>query len=167
MLGHAGWVVSERFSNTAQFSDNLTKLYKSHTFKGGYIYQDIFFGSTQPPYARGEYNWDGRYTSVVNQTDDSTSRAMMLLSQIPSLVPGGVDYSGGMNVIQVSPFGSVDAFKTYHGAYAQDSWRVNERLTVNARPPLGLLQPRTGAPGRTVQHGAWTAGAVSDSCGAP
>ena len=50
-----GWVVSERFSNTVQFSDNLTKVYKSHTFKGGYIYQDIFFGSTQPPYARGEY----------------------------------------------------------------------------------------------------------------
>jgi len=27
-LGHASWVVSERFSNTAQFSDNLTKVYK-------------------------------------------------------------------------------------------------------------------------------------------
>ena len=66
-LGHASWVVSERFSNTAQFSDNLTKVYKSHAFKGGYMYQNIFFGSTQPPYARGEYNWDGRYTSVVNQ----------------------------------------------------------------------------------------------------
>ena len=71
------WVVSERFSNTAQFSDNLTKLYKSHTFKGGYIYQDIFFGSTQPPYARGDYNWDGRYTSVVNQTDGTTGRARL------------------------------------------------------------------------------------------
>jgi outer membrane receptor protein involved in Fe transport len=131
-LGHADWVVSERFSNTAQFSDNLTKLYKSHTFKTGYIYQDIFFGSTQPPYARGDYNWDGRYTSVVNQTDGSTGRANLLIAQVPSLVQGGVDYAGGMNVIQVSPFGSVDAFKTYHGAYGQDSWRVNERLTVNA-----------------------------------
>jgi outer membrane receptor protein involved in Fe transport len=131
-LGHADWVVSERFSNTAQFSDNLTKLYKSHTFKGGYIYQNIFFGSTQPPYARGDLRWDGRYTSVVNQTDATTSRASLLLSQIPSLVSGGVDYSGGMDRILVSPFGSVDAFKTYHGAYAQDSWRVNERLTVNA-----------------------------------
>jgi Carboxypeptidase regulatory-like domain/TonB dependent receptor-like, beta-barrel/TonB-dependent Receptor Plug Domain len=132
MLGHAGWVVSERFSNTAQFSDNLTKLYKSHTFKGGYIYQNIFFGSTQPPYARGEYNWDGRYTSVVNQTDNSTARASLLLSQIPSTVPGGVDYGGGMNAIRVSPFGDVDAFKTYHGAYAQDSWRITHALTVNA-----------------------------------
>ena len=72
-FGHAGWVVSERFSNTVQFSDNLTKVYKSHTFKGGYIYQDIFFGSTQPPYARGDYSWDGRYTSVINQADNTTA----------------------------------------------------------------------------------------------
>jgi carboxypeptidase family protein/TonB-dependent receptor-like protein len=130
-LGHAGWVVSERFSNTAQFSDNLTKVYKSHTFKGGYMYQDIFFGSTQPPYARGQYNWDGRYTSVVNQIDDSTARAGVVLAQIPSLVPGGVNDLGGLSAIRVSPFGAVDAFKTYHGAYAQDSWRLSSALTVN------------------------------------
>ena len=131
-LGHDGWVVSERFSNTLQFSDNLTKLYKSHTFKTGYTYQNIFFGSTQPPYARGEYYWDGRYTSLVDQTDTSTARAHFLLAQIPSLVPGGVDFLGGMHDIRVSPFGDVDAFKTYHGAYAQDSWRVSSKLTVNA-----------------------------------
>jgi hypothetical protein len=130
-LGHSGWVVSERFSNTVQFSDNLTKVYKSHTFKGGYMYQNIFFGSTQPPYARGEYAWDGRYTSMVNATDNTTSRAHFLLSQIPSLVPGGVDNLGGMNVIRVSPFGDVDAFKTYHGAYVQDSWRATNKLTLN------------------------------------
>jgi Carboxypeptidase regulatory-like domain/TonB dependent receptor-like, beta-barrel/TonB-dependent Receptor Plug Domain len=130
-LGHDGWVVSERFSNTVQFSDNLTKVYKSHTFKTGYIYQHIFFGSTQPPYARGEYNWDGRYTSMVNNIDNSTSRAMFLLSQIPATVPGGVDFVGGMHEIRASPFGSVDAFKTYHGAYGQDSWRVSPKLTVN------------------------------------
>jgi hypothetical protein len=130
-LGHSGWVVSERFSNTLQFSDNLTKVYKSHTFKGGYTFQHIFFGSTQPPYARGEYYWDGRYTSLVNATDNSTARAHFLLNQIPSTVAGGVDNLGGMHDIRVSPFGAVDAFKTYHGAYAQDSWRVSSKLTVN------------------------------------
>jgi hypothetical protein len=130
-LGHASWVVSERFSNTAQFSDNLTKVYKSHAFKGGYIYQNIFFGSTQPPYARGEYSWNGSYTSLVNVLDTSTGRANLLLNQIPSLVPGGVDFSGGQNVLRASPFGAVDAFKTYHGAYAQDSWHVSPKLSVN------------------------------------
>src|SRR5205814_3134580 len=130
-LGHASWVVSERFSNTAQFSDNLTKVYKSHAFKGGYMYQYIYFGSTQPPYARGEYIADGRYTSVVNQADNTTARAQVLLNQIPSTVPGGVDFLGGLNILRASPFGSVDAFKTYHGAYAQDNWRVSPKLTLN------------------------------------
>ncbi len=130
-LGHSGWVVSERFSNTLQFSDNLTKVYKSHTFKTGYTFQDIFFGSTQPPYARGQYNWDGRYTSVVNQIDNTTARVGAVLRQIPSTVPGGVDHLGGLQAIRVSPFGAVDAFKTYHGAYAQDSWRVTDKFTVN------------------------------------
>src|SRR5262249_11627394 len=88
-LGHASWVVSERFSNTAQFSDNLTKVYKSHAFKGGYMYQHIFFGSTQPPYARGEYYADGRYTSLVNQTHNTTGRVQLLLNQMPSRGPGG------------------------------------------------------------------------------
>jgi outer membrane receptor protein involved in Fe transport len=130
-LGHASWVVSERFSNTAQFSDNLTKVYKSHAFKGGYMYQYIYFGSTQPPYARGEYYADGRYTSLVNQLDPSTGRAQLLLNQVPSTVPGGVDFLGGLNELRASPFGSVDAFKTYHGAYAQDSWHATSRLSVN------------------------------------
>jgi hypothetical protein len=130
-LGHAGWVVSERFSNTAQFSDNLTKVYKSHTFKTGYMFQDIYFGSTQPPFSRGTYAADGRYTSLVNQTDGTTGRASFLLRQIPSAVPGGVNHAGGLNTIQVSPFGDVDAFKQYHGAYAQDSWRVTNKLTLN------------------------------------
>ena len=123
MLGHAGWVVSERFSNTAQFSDNLTKVYKSHTFKGGYIYQNIFFGSTQPP-VRARRIQLGRPLHVAREPDldTSTGRAQLLLNQIPSLVPGGVDFLGGMNELRASPFGAVDAFKTYHGAYAQDSW---------------------------------------------
>ena len=66
-LGHAGWVVSERFSNTLQFSDNLTKVYKSHTFKTGYMYQDIFRVHTaaictrsvrvgRPVYVAGEFD---------------------------------------------------------------------------------------------------------------
>jgi hypothetical protein len=106
-------------------------VYKSHAFKGGYMYQHIFFGSTQPPYARGEYYADGRYTSVVNQLDASTGRVQLLLNQIPSTVPGGVDFLGGLNELRASPFGSVDAYKWYQGAYAQDSWHATSKLTVN------------------------------------
>jgi hypothetical protein len=152
-LGHASWVVSERFSNTAQFSDNLTKVYKSHAFKGGYMYQNIFFGSTQPPYARGEYSWNGSYTSLVNVLDTSTGRANLLLNQIPSLVPGGVDFAGGTNVLRASPFGA--------GRRVQD---VSRRLRAGQlarvvkavgelRAALGLVQPRTGTRIGTGEHG--------------
>src|SRR5215471_356278 len=68
---------------------------------------------------------------MVNQTDNSTARVQMLLNQIPTTVAGGIDNLGGLTVLRVSPFGSVDAFKTYHGAYAQDSWRAGSKLTVN------------------------------------
>ena len=147
-LGHAGWVVSERFSNTAQFSDNLTKVYKSHTFKGGYMYQDIFFGSTQPPYARGEYNWDGRYTSVVNQTDNSTpARALRCCTQIPSLVPGGVDLLGRDERdprLAVRRRGRVqDLSRRLRAGQLARHVEADGEL----RPALGLLQPRTGAGG--------------------
>jgi hypothetical protein len=130
-LGHDGWVVSERFSNTLQFSDNLTKVYKSHTFKGGYTYQHIFFGSTQPPFARGEFFFNGNYTSMVNRREDYAGRVQFLLSPIAATVPGGVDFLGGMSQLNVSPFGSVDALKWYQGAYAQDSWRATSKLTLN------------------------------------
>ena len=134
-------MVSERFSNTLQFSNNLTKVYKSHTFKTGYIYQDIFFGSTQPPYARGEYYWDGRYTSVVNATDNSTARAHFLLTQIPATVPGGVNFVGrharhprlavrGRRCVQDLP----------RGIRPGQLARVLE-ADAELRPALGLVQP--------------------------
>ena len=131
-LGHDGWVVSERFSNTAQFSDNLTKVYKSHTFKGGYIYQNIFFGSTQPPYARGEYSWDGRYTSLVNATGQQHV-AGALRAQPDSVAGAGRRRLPRRHERHPRRRRSatVDAFKTYHGAYGQDSWRVSSKLTVN------------------------------------
>ena len=163
-FGHAGWVVSERFSNTLQFSDNLTKVYKSHTFKGGYMYQDIFFGSTQPPYARGEYSWDGRYTSLVNQADNThRTRARSCWRRSRRWSRAAWTIVGGMNDIRVSPFGDVDAFKTYHGAYAQDSWRVNSQADLELRRALGLLQPRAGEGSGAGEHGARSAGAIPDS----
>src|SRR5262249_57384893 len=112
---------------------------KSHALRAGYMYQPIYSGSPQPPYARGEYYADGRYTSLVNQTDNSTGRVQLLLNQIPSAVPGGVDFLGGLNELRASPFGAVDAFKTYHGAYGQDSWRVSSKLTANYSVPRDLF----------------------------
>src|SRR5260370_39172865 len=52
-LGPAQWLISDRFSNTAQLTENLTKVYRSHTFKGGFEVQDMAFPCAAPPYSSG------------------------------------------------------------------------------------------------------------------
>jgi hypothetical protein len=130
-LGAADWLISDRFSNTVQFTENLTKIYRSHTFKGGVEIQQIAFPWEAPPYARGEFSFNGQFTSIPNKTDSSTGRAQFLLTPIRSTVPGGVDFVGGANNVNASNFGGVAAKRSYRGAYFQDDWKVTSRLTLN------------------------------------
>ncbi len=162
-LGHDGWVVSERFSNTLQFSDNLTKVAKSHTFKGGYIYQDIFFGSTQPPHRARRVLLDGRYTSVVNNTDTSTARAQFLLQQVAASVARRRQLRRRDERhprLAVRRRGRVQELsRRLRAGHAGAS---SPKLTVNARRAVGLLQPRTGTRSGAGQHGTRPAREVSD-----
>lgn len=133
-LGAVTWLFSDRFSNTTQLTDNLTKSYKSHTFKGGFEFQYTDFPWAAPPFARGNFNWGGGFTSAPALGDGNTGRAQFLLNPVAATVPGGVDNVGGLDLLQASPFGGVNNNRQYYGAYFQDDWKVSPRLTLN----LGL-----------------------------
>jgi carboxypeptidase family protein len=130
-FGAVDWLVAERLSNTLQLTDNLTKIYKSHTFKTGFMAQRIALPWTGPPWSRGRFNFDGFYTSIPNRQDLSTGRAQFLLKPIASTVPGGVDFVGGADRVQASPFGEIGSQRSYFGAYLQDSWRASSKFTLN------------------------------------
>lgn len=131
-LGTGEFLPSDKWSNTIQATENLTKIAGSHTIKTGFEYQNIRFPMLSSAYSRGELDYNGVFTSVVNQNDASTARAMLLLTPMAATVPGGIDNVGGMNKLlatNMSPM--ADLRRSYYAAYVQDDWRTTSKLTLN------------------------------------
>jgi Carboxypeptidase regulatory-like domain len=142
-LGGSGWLPGNRFSDTEQMTENLTKVYKKHTFKAGAEFQYIYFPWIAPPASKGNFYFDGNYTSIPLQADGTTGRAQFLISPTAATVPNGVDFSGGLDQIYASNFGEVHANRNYFGMYFQDDWAITSKLTLN----LGIRWEHFGLTG--------------------
>ena len=130
-LGSNAFLPSDEVSSTFQVTDDVTKIYSKHTFKMGFEFQHVKFSTLQPPWSRGQFNFDGVYTDIPNVGGGNTGRAQMLLTPIASTVPGGVDYVGGPNEVFVSNISLTDNGKNYYGTYINDDWKITPKLTLN------------------------------------
>jgi hypothetical protein len=146
-LGSNAFLPSDEVTSTLQVTDDVTKIYGKHTFKMGFEWQHVKFSTLQPPWSRGQFNFDGVYTDIPNNAQGNTGRAQMLL--IPSansigcpttkdaagkLLTDCPGYVGGPNSVFVSNISLTDNGKDYYGTYVNDDWKVTPKLTVN----LGL-----------------------------
>src|SRR6266480_302297 len=65
-LGSNAFLPSDEVSSTFQVTDDVTKIYSKHTFKMGFEFQHVKFSTLQPPWSRGQFNFDGVYTDIPN-----------------------------------------------------------------------------------------------------
>ena len=132
-LGSKDFLPGVRGGDTWQVTENLTKLYGSHTFKGGFEYQNLRHPWFAPAWARGEFDFNG-YTEVPYNGGGNTGIAQFLLSPTATTVPNGFNNVGGSDYVYASNFAGPDDIRDYYGVYFQDDWKVTHKLTLN----LGL-----------------------------
>src|SRR5882724_11474036 len=169
-LGSNAFLPSDEVSSTFQLTDNLTKIYGKHTFKMGFEWQHVKFSTLQPPWSRGQFNFDGVYTDVPGTTSGNTGIAQILLDPCAAGVgactgvvngPNGINYDGGPNGVFVSNISLTDNGKNYYGTYINDDWKVSSKLTLNLGLRWDYFQPvyeHHGNQANFIPNGAPTGG---------
>jgi hypothetical protein len=135
-LGSNDFLPSDEVSQTLQITNDFTKIYGKNSFKLGVEYQDVHFNTLQPAYSRGEFDFNGNFAGVPNQSGDNTGRAQFLLEPTNYAygVGDGQNGIGGANDVHASNISKTYDVRHYFAAYFQDDIKVNEKLTLN----LGL-----------------------------
>ncbi|HUL36029.1 MAG TPA: TonB-dependent receptor [Candidatus Eisenbacteria bacterium] len=157
-LGSNAFLPSDEVTSTFQLTDSVTKIWGKHTFKAGFEYQHVKFSTLQPPWSRGEFDYNGAFTDVpLTGSNGNTGRANFLLTPTVSTVPGGVDYVGGSSNIYISNISLTDNGKNYYGGFVQDDWKITPKLTLNLGLRydfFGLVFEHHGAQANFVPNGA-------------
>src|SRR5437667_7876748 len=100
----------------------------------GIEYQHVKFSTLQPPWSRGEFDYNGNYTDIPNNANGNTGIANFLLIPAAAANGGTVGFLGGPNQIYLSNISLTDNGKNYYGVYGNDDFKLTRKLTVN----LGL-----------------------------
>jgi hypothetical protein len=136
-LGSNAFLPSDEVTSTFQLTDSVTKIYGKHTFKMGFEWQHVKFSTLQPPWSRGEFDYNGDYTEIPTVDSGNTGRADFLLTPTANTTPGCTipancpGFVGGSSEVFVSNISLTDNGKNYYGGYVNDDWKLTPKLTVN------------------------------------
>lgn len=130
MTGISNWGTqgnSVEAQNVYQILDNVTRIIGNHSLKFGVSFQAIRFFYVYYQDPRGQYTYDGLYTSNHGASFTGFGPADMLANQMEQAY------------ITLAPH--VNDADWYDSAYAQDDWKATRRLTLNLGVRYDYFQP--------------------------
>lgn len=137
-LGSNAFLPSDEVSQTIQVTDDFTRIYGKHSFKMGIEYQHVKFSTLQPAWSHGQFQYNGGFTDIPNQSNTTGGIAQLMLPPMaaPGSIngnpnPNGFSYSGGADGVYASNTNKTYDAKTYFASYFQDDWKITSKLTLN------------------------------------
>jgi hypothetical protein len=125
----------DRPMDTYSVQPTLTKIWGAHTSRAGYDFRQQIWKITNAGYPAGRFAFTGAYTRLNNSaaTNDRAQSWAQFLLGLPTAATGAVA-NPGANISQFDIASPGEFSQMYHGLFAQDDWRLNDRITIN----LGL-----------------------------
>src|SRR5271156_1066064 len=104
----------------------------------GIEWQHVKFSTLQPPWSRGEFDYNGDYTEIPTIDAGNTGRADFLLIPSANTSPAAdcpvataattcPNFVGGSSQVYVSNISLTDNGKNYYGGYGNDDWKVSRK----------------------------------------
>lgn len=116
-FGSPLFYATNEYENVYQILDNVTKVLGNHTLKAGVSIQRLRFSTSQPTQPRGQYSFNGQYTSRQGVANTGFGVADML--------------TNNFNSASISNVFTSDDVRFNRSGYAQDDWKVSQKLTLN------------------------------------
>lgn len=126
-FGSPNYDPSVATQNVYQILDNFTKIVGNHTLKFGVDFQSLRVFSLQPTKSRGDYSFNGIFTSNLGKSYTGSGVADFLADQM-----------AGASISNETPISDVS---WYRAAYAQDDWKATRHLTLNFGLRWDYYQP--------------------------
>lgn len=131
-FGASDWLPSKEYNNVWDFIQNVAIQKNTHSIKFGAEFRPIKFPFFQFPSPHGNWTFNRTETSFPNGTD--------ALSNLT-----GDGYAsfllGRVSTGQMSTTNFISSQKEAWGFYAQDDWKVNNKLTINYGVRYELFSP--------------------------
>ena len=129
--------------NIYQILDNVTKVWRNHSFKFGVQLETIRTSFSQAQYPRNIYQ-AGQYTNEAGDSFSGGATASFLTDNILKT--------------RISPGWNTSYYRWYKAGYAQDDWKVNSKLTVNLGVRYDYIEPESNNAGDVANFQATSEG---------